>query len=222
MTKLRRFIVPPLLLTLIVLFFLSATASGKLFLFKVTDPLLFTLITDELVVLTMSGGEGLIHVGWLFFTVYFFVWLGVFSLLWGYAVAAALQQTVKQISKSDNAKEEVIELKRNGMSAYQVYDGLLKTTIGHFLMVLFAGTAVVFLAILVIGSVLVVGFLLIIVLINLFVEITPPIETSWFLLLTSLAIGMIYVVVGYAAFSVDPERELEEVLREDRRPEDGF
>jgi len=215
MTKLRRFIVPPVVLTLIVLFFLSATPSGKLFLFRMTDRLLLKLITDELSALTMFSG-------WLFFTVCFFVWFGAFSLLCGYAVAAALQQTVKEISKSDNAKEKAIELKRNGMSAYQVYDGLLKTTIGHCLMVLFAGTAVVFLAILVIGSVLVVGFLLIMVLINLFVEITPPIKTSWFLLLTSLAIGMIYVVVGYAAFSMDPERELEKVLREDRQPEDNF
>ena len=84
----------------------------------------------------------------------------------------------------------------------------------------------------VIGVVLLLGYFLIAGLISLFVETTPPleivetmppIETSWFLaMFVSLAIGMIYAVVGYLGFRMDPEDQLETVLREGRQPEDDF
>lgn len=201
MTKLRRFIVPPIVVTLIALIFLSGTALGKHFLFKVTDLLLFRGMTEDLIALTMSPSR------WLYLGVHFVVLLGIFSVLWGILTYLSWEQTVKRLPESGPARDGAIaEKEKNGMSAWEIAEGFATTTIGEFLLGLFAGAFLVFF-VLAFG---VIAFLLIVLLpfllLGLFVEISP-INSSVLLFCASLFFGVVCAILGYGMSSSTPDEK---------------
>ncbi len=120
MTKLRRFIVPPIVVTLIVLILLSGTALGEHFLFEVTDFLLLRIMTEDLVASSR----------WLYLGVHFVVLVGVFSVLWGMLTYMSWKQKVKRLPESGPTRDDAIaEKEKNGMSAWEIAEGVAASTI---------------------------------------------------------------------------------------------
>lgn len=201
MTKLRRFMLPPVVFALVTLGLLGGTVLGDRLVFELVDMMLFHSMTEELVRASMSSSR------WLIFGIKFFILSGIFSVLWGLLTSLAWRKKADRIIGLKNTNEATYvytdmaysddrEIKKNGLSFMESLEEVSSVKVGELVGVLFVGSLQAIMLLFIAIGAFVLLMLAISFVAGVFVDL-PPVAPSSLLFIGAFVTGAACMVIGY-------------------------